>query len=268
MINTPFNYTGSKYKLLEQILPKLDYSKSNFVDLFVGGGSVYTNIIDKYENILINDIISDLVDIHKNLIFDKDNFITKVLNIIPSSTEVENYLELRDSYNIDKKPEKLYALMLSCTNNMIRFNKKFLFNQTFGKRSYNPNTELKINNFVNHIYNYKDKLTFSSISFENVELKPNTMYYIDPPYFNTEAGYNSYWSKNYEQDLYNYIISINNIGSSFMISGLIKNDGTDSEVLLKLLKDGFYYDELKCNYNKVSKVGDKNITEIIIYNYK
>jgi site-specific DNA-adenine methylase len=94
------------------------------------------------------------------------------------------------------------------------------------------------------------------------------MYYIDPPYFNTEAGYNSYWSKKYEQDLYNYIIQINNIGSSFMISGLLKNDGTDSEVLLKLIKDGFYYDELKYNYNKVSKVGDKHITEIIIYNYK
>ena len=27
-INTPLNYTGSKFKLLEQILPKLDYTKN------------------------------------------------------------------------------------------------------------------------------------------------------------------------------------------------------------------------------------------------
>ena len=49
MIETPFNYTGSKFRLLEQILPEFDYSKPYFVDLFTGGGSVYTNVLDKYD---------------------------------------------------------------------------------------------------------------------------------------------------------------------------------------------------------------------------
>ena len=148
-INTPFNYTGSKYKLLEQIIPNLDYEKSNFVDVFCGGGSIYTNCIDKYDTILANDIISDLIEIHKNIINDKDNFINKVKSIVPNNEEHEKYLELRKSYNENKTPEKLFALMLSCTNNMMRFNKSFLFNQTFGKRSFNKNTESKIDNFVN-----------------------------------------------------------------------------------------------------------------------
>src|SRR5574344_1815734 len=47
MINPPFNYTGSKFKLLDQILPLLDYNKEYFIDLFCGGGSVYTNVLDK-----------------------------------------------------------------------------------------------------------------------------------------------------------------------------------------------------------------------------
>ena len=47
MIETPFNYTGSKFKLLSQLLPVFDYSKSTFIDVFCGGGSVYTNILDK-----------------------------------------------------------------------------------------------------------------------------------------------------------------------------------------------------------------------------
>lgn len=38
LIETPFNYTGSKFKLLDKILPKLDYTKPYFVDLFCGGG--------------------------------------------------------------------------------------------------------------------------------------------------------------------------------------------------------------------------------------
>ena len=93
MINTPFNYTGSKFKLLEQILPNLDYNRKTFIDVFCGGGSVYTNIIDKYDNILVNDIIEDLIEIHKNLIFDKDNFINKVKLIIPNKDEDKKYLE-------------------------------------------------------------------------------------------------------------------------------------------------------------------------------
>ena len=31
-IETPFNYTGSKHRILDQILPLFDYSKRNFVD--------------------------------------------------------------------------------------------------------------------------------------------------------------------------------------------------------------------------------------------
>jgi site-specific DNA-adenine methylase len=65
MIQTPLNYTGSKFKLLEQILPQMDYTKSHFIDLFCGGGSVYTNVLDKYDKILANDIISDLIGMLK-----------------------------------------------------------------------------------------------------------------------------------------------------------------------------------------------------------
>ena len=53
MIETPFNYTGSKFKLLPQLLPEMDYSKNDFVDLFCGGGSVYTNVVDKYQKIIV-----------------------------------------------------------------------------------------------------------------------------------------------------------------------------------------------------------------------
>ena len=267
MINTPFNYTGSKLNLLDQILPKFDYDKQNFIDVFCGGGSVYVNCIDKYDSILINDIIGDLIEIHRNIIFDDYRFINDVQKIIPTSNESEKYLILREDYNKNKSPEKLFALMLSCTNNMMRFNKRFLFNQTFGKRSFNKNTQIKIDGFVKHISPFKEKIKFSSVSFDMLNILPNTMYYIDPPYFNTEAGYNSYWSKKSEELLYDFIIKINNIGSSFMISGIIKDDGCDSNVLLRLLSDGFNSDILNFNYNKVSRSGNKEIKEIIIYNY-
>jgi site-specific DNA-adenine methylase len=88
MIETPFNYTGSKYKLLDQILPHFNYNKSNFVDVFCGGGSVYTNVLDKYEKIIINDIISDLIGIHCGLMVD-DNIIELTKGLCPGKENPE-----------------------------------------------------------------------------------------------------------------------------------------------------------------------------------
>jgi DNA adenine methylase len=96
MINTPFNYTGNKYKILSQILPLFDYNKDYFIDLFCGGGSVYTNVASKYKKVMINDVISDLVLIHKNLIQNPDEFIEKVKEVIvKSKDDLDYYLELR-----------------------------------------------------------------------------------------------------------------------------------------------------------------------------
>ena len=74
------NYTGSKFKLLEQILPECDYTKPYFVDLFCGGGSIYTNVADKYDKLIANDVIKDLVGIHQSLL-DGDSIIEETKSI-------------------------------------------------------------------------------------------------------------------------------------------------------------------------------------------
>src|SRR5574344_859939 len=135
-IDSVMNYTGSKYKLLDQILPNFDYSKPYFIDMFTGGGSIYLNILDKYECILINDIISDLIGIHRGLIIN-NGIIEETMNLCPNKGDSEEFNKLRTSYNLDPTPAKLWALILSSTNNMMRFNKKFKYNQTYGHRGWN-----------------------------------------------------------------------------------------------------------------------------------
>lgn len=93
------------------------------------------------------------------------------------------------------------------------------------------------------------------------------MVYIDPPYMNTEAGYNNYWSKELESKLYEYIRQIDKSGNSFMLSGVITHDGIENENIIKLSKD-FNLTELDYNYNKVSRNKiNKKTQEIIITNY-
>jgi DNA adenine methylase Dam len=280
-IEPPFNFTGSKYKLLNQIIPKFDYKQKNFIDLFAGGGSVWTNVIDKYDKIIANDIIEDLINIQKELIT-SDTIINDTINYCVKKDDKDGYNELRNNYNTNKTPSKLWALMLCCTNNMLRFNKKFNFNQTFGKRTYNINTEKKIKKYTEHIRQYKNKILFTSKSFNNIKIHKNTFYYIDPPYgfiLNdngeignkqiSEAGYNNYYNKIDDINLYKYIHELNDNGATFMISGVLEHNDKISWILTKLINDGFYFEELDMNYNKVSKLkNDKKTKEIIITNYK
>lgn len=279
MIETPFNYTGSKFKLLPQILPEMDYSKKYFVDLFSGGGSVYTNVLDKYYKILVNDIIKELIDIHRNILL-SDDIINKTMDKCPNKESKEEFLYLRKEFNSNKTPEGLWALMLSCTNNLMRFNKKGEFNQTWGKRTWNSNTDKKVDVFKNHIRKYKNKINFLSTHFKNIKINKPSMVYIDPPYGYietdgkiqnkqiSEAGYNSYYYQSDDITLYEYIKELDGNGSSFMISGVLEHGNNVSWILNNLIKDGFKYKILDFDYNKVSrKKSDKNTKEVIITNY-
>jgi DNA adenine methylase Dam len=266
-IQTPFNYTGSKFKLLEQIIPEMDYTKPGFVDLFCGGGSVYTNVLDKYSKVLANDIIYDLIGIHEEIL-NSDDIIERTKLICPGKDNKDGFLWLRKDYNDNKDSAKLWALMLSSTNNMMRFNRKFLYNQTYGNRGWNKNTDKKVDEFKEHIRKYKDRIKYTSSRFSDINIDSSKiMYYLDPPYSNTEAGYNAYWNKGDDTKLYEYIKNIDKCGSSFMLSGSLKHDGKDSPLLNDLINDKFKVKTLDYNYNKVSRKGNKETEEIIITNY-
>lgn len=280
-IETPFNFTGSKFKILDQILPLFDYNKKIFVDLFAGGGSVYSNVLDKYEKILVNDIIKDLVLIQKKLIL-TDGVIDKVKKLCVDKDDKDGYIELRKDYNTNPTPEKLWALMLCCTNNMLRFNQKFEFNQTFGRRTFNRNTEKKVNNFIEYVRPHKDKLMFTHKRFLDIPIVMKSFYYIDPPYgyiMNedgsmgnkqiSEAGYNAYYKKSDDVELYNYVRRINDVGATFLMSGVLEHDGKKSWILHKLIQDGFNYSFIDLDYGKVSrKKNDKGTKEIVLFNYR
>jgi DNA adenine methylase Dam len=278
-VNPALNFTGSKFKLLPQLLPQMDYTKKYFVDLFCGSFVVGSNVVDKFEKVLANDIIEDLVEIHNNIINNSDKFILDVKSLVVSNDDQDGFNKLRESYNKDKSPEKLYALLLCSTNNMLRFSQTFKYNQTFGKRTFNSSTEKKLEEYIKHIQPHKDKIIFTSKSFNDIKLKKPSMVYIDPPYgyiLNnneignkqiSEAGYNAFYKKEDDIKLFNYILDLNKNGHSFMVSGLLEHDDKVSWLMTKLVESGFNYKELDFDYNKVSRKGDKNSTELIITNF-
>lgn len=279
-INTALNFTGSKFKLLDQILSEMDYTKKYFVDLFAGSFVVGSNVVDKYDKVLGNDIIKDLIGIHKSIIYNSEEFISKVKSLAVSKEDQDGFNKLREEYNKNNSPEGLYALLLCSTNNMLRYNQSFKYNQTFGKRSFSDSTQKKLDEYIKYITPYKNKILFSSKHFSEIRITKPSMIYIDPPYGRiqdengnitnkqiSEAGYNVFWKKEDDIKLYNYILNLNNQKHSFMISGLLEHDGNQSWIMNKLIKDGFKYKELNFDYNGVSRKGKKESKELIILNY-
>ena len=280
-IDSVMNYTGSKFKLLDQILPLFDYTKLYFVDVFTGGGSIYTNVSDKYQKIIVNDIISDLIGIHQNLILG-DDIIQLTKELCPGKDNAPEFAKLRESYNQEPSPEKLWALMLSSTNNMMRFNQKFKYNQTYGNRGWNSNTDKKVELFINHIRQFSEKIKFTSKPFYELPVSSDKiMFYCDPPYGYvktesggigrkqiSEAGYNAFWKTDDDIKLFEFLLEIDRMGSSFMISGVLNHGGKTSWILDKLISNGYFVKNLEFHYNKVSRSGDKETNEIIITNYK
>ena len=62
------NYVGTKFNYLsiyKNLLSKLT-SIDTYIEPFVGGGSLYFNLSDKYDNIIINDKNDDLITIYKS----------------------------------------------------------------------------------------------------------------------------------------------------------------------------------------------------------
>lgn len=258
-VNSPFNYTGNKYKLLDQLLPEFDFTKKKFIDLFCGSFVVSANVLDKFD-----EIIED----------------TK--SVCPNKDSEEGYSILRESFNREKTPEKLWALMLSCTNNMLRFNQKIEFNQTWGKRTWNSSTDEKVENWKTHIRKHKDKISLVYGNFNDLKIdNENSFVYADPPYSYirnidgsmgnkqiSEAGYNAFWKKQDDINLLNYLIKHDEMGGTFAISGVIKHKGSECWILNELVDRGFNYKELNFNYNKVSrKDSNEDTIEIIVKNF-
>jgi len=249
MIESPINYMGSKYKLLDRLIPLFPKDKSVFYDMFTGGGSVYMNVAHLYDTVYANDILVDLRDIHERLRADAGTLVEYARHFsMPTKESQERYLRLREEYNLCGGGDRLLALIWSCNSNMMRFNNDFKFNQTWGKRCFNSNTQKKINMYKTMDYS---NVKFTSLPFCDIGIQEDSFVYLDPPYSNTQAGYNAFWSDKNEKKLIvmlDYLIE-NDI--SFGISGVL--NGKENKVYnflkTKDLRVHFFEDL----YQKISK---------------
>ncbi len=300
-VKSPLNYTGGKYKILDQIMPMFPHELDLFVDLFSGGSNVGVNV--KAKRIICVDKQKEIIRVMNLFKKYEDGFIINKLENIIDKYELSNsllngyeqynctsdkglgsynknkYIKLRNDYNSIRydstdKDFLFLTLVIYGFNNQIRFNSNGLFNMPVGKRDFNNSLRKKLKNFITKLKTQNIEFINSDFREFAIETTDNTLVYCDPPYFLGTASYNENggWTEKDERDLLNYLTVLDEQGIKFALSNVIEHKGNKHNLLSDWIKEHNYkihyincdYDN--SNYHKKRNDNSKTI-EVLITNY-
>lgn len=294
---SPLFYVGDKYKLVSEIKSHFPSNIRQFIEPFVGGGSVYLNVdANKY---LLNDINQYVIGLHKMLLSyvnrENDFFsaVERIINKYGLSYSVKEdrvpielkqkfvktyfakfnrdaYSALRADYNEGACSDflLLYVLLVYGFNRMIRFNNKGEFNLPVGNVDFNQNTvDALTSYFAANIH--KDTKWYSQ-DFEfflnNLNLNDQDFVYLDPPYLITFSEYNKLWNEETEHRLLRNLDDLNNRGVPFAISNVTHYKGRRNDIFLEWSKS-YTTHSIKSNYISFHDNTIKKFSEVLVTNY-
>lgn len=271
VIKSPLNYTGSKDKIVPEIVKTLPKKINNFIDAMGGAFNVGVNIY-ALNSVVYNEFLPHVYGIISMLIKnDKSKTIRNIEEIIEKfnlkSGDKESYYKLRNEYNKSKDILTLFVLQMFCFQNQMRFNNSLNFNTPVGNCAYNETIKDRIIKFNSRTK--KTKLiqnSYDKINFEDYD--KDTVFYFDPPYFITNATYNDGkrgfvgWDGDEETKLLDYIDNLNKKDYKFILSNVIYHEDKVNHILLEWVKTHCF------NIKTINNVGSKNKrNEVLIFNY-
>jgi len=298
-VKSCLNYTGGKYKLLNQLFSLFPENIHNFVDLFCGGANVLINMeatgtmtgIDNQKEVIrLYETLKtyserEILDLIYSIISEFQLSETRKFGYsyygCDSSSGVGAYnklpfLKLRDTYNSRTENNCyydtiFYLLTVYGFNNQIRFNKNMKFNIPVGKRDFNEKIEQNLLQFMRRI---KEKnVNFICSDFRNIDyqLTDGDFLYADPPYLISTASYNEQggWTEQDERDLLNFLDDLDRRNVKFALSNVTIHKGKENTILIDWSKKYHchYLDYDYNNSNYQSNARMNQTQEVLITNY-
>ena len=259
---------------LKQLMPK---KIEQYIEPFVGGGSSFLN--SKGTSYMLNDIDSYVVELHRQIgsytgkseeLFDAlfeiidfyglscsyrgicvpEDMKKKYVKTYYSKYNKDAYIRMRKDFNANKNDFlRLYLLLIYGFNHMIRFNGKGDFNLPVGNVDFNNNVYQALNNYLDFVGEHEiEFFNMDYISFlEKIRFDKNSYVFLDPPYLISMSEYNKLWNDKKEDELCEYLDSLNDRGIKFGITNLITHKGKVNQRFLEWSKKYCAYD-VKSNY--------------------
>jgi DNA adenine methylase len=202
-----FIWAGGKTKVLKHYAPLLPPSSSftNYYEPFFGGGAVFVYVMNTYkpQNVVINDINSDIISIYRCIKENYDEFIERLDDLesqyipLDKADRKKLYFDVRHQHAYDyeswSKPFEsatLYFLMKTGFNGIYQLNQNT--NGRYG-------TPAGLLNQKDTVYDRQVMLWWKN-ALQNVTIKsedwstavnddPNGFFFFDPPYRDSFADY-------------------------------------------------------------------------------
>ena len=296
-LRSPFFYVGDKYKIMPQIIHFFPSNIDTYYGPFLGGGSsaLYVNA-KKY---ILNDNDKSVINLHeylssyankKDKLFEilfttikeyklscsylgidvPEDLKRRYVKTYYSKFNKQNYLQLRDSFNMDHDLSKLYLLLIYGFNHMIRFNKEGIFNLPVGNVDFNKNVYQALLFYLE--FAATKEISFSNQDYvdfvKSINFRKGDFIYLDPPYLISNSEYNKKWTLNDEQNLYDLIEHLDEKGVFFGLSNLLEHKGCSNDLLKKRMAKYKTYD-IKSNYiSRFDNSIKKDSKEVYITNYE
>ncbi len=294
---SPLFYVGDKYKLVNEIKTHFPTNIRQFIEPFVGGGSVYLNVEAKEYH--LNDINEYVIGLHRLLLSylgREDEFFSAVERIINKyglsysfkEDRVPNELKLqfvktyyakfnKDAYSSLRKDYNnghctdfllLYILLIYGFNRMIRFNSKGDFNLPVGNVDFNQNTVDALTSYF--ALNTHKSTNWYSQDFEsflnNLSLNGQDFVYLDPPYLITFSEYNKLWNEETENRLLRTLDKLSSGGIRFAISNVTQYKGKTNDIFIEWSAN-YMTHSIKSNYISFHDNTIKNFNEVLVTNF-
>jgi len=286
----PFlKWAGGKGQILTEIGRRLPQGLETgeidtYVEPFVGGGAVFFNLVQRYENIkrfYLFDINNDLVNCYNAIKNNVESLIDELRQIedeflpLKKTARKDFYYRIRDEFNSDRHTAKLIFLNKTCFNGLYRVNRKDEFNVPFGDYK---NPKICDAENLENVSQVLQKAEIICGDFERSDkyINDKTFVYFDPPYrpLSPTASFTSYSKDDFNEDeqirLARFCRQINGKGARFLLSN---SDPKNEDP-----KDHFFEDHYKKFRFDIDRVkatrainckasGRGQINELLITNY-
>ena len=292
-LKSPLNYMGGKFSIIKELKENFPDNINNFYDIFAGGlnvginsesNKVFANDKHKYLVEVLNYIKVTptrkiIINIHKHIRKYKlsdtakngyEHYATNSSKGL-ASVNKESFMLLRKDFNKQKETSLLLTIVIFSFNNIMRFNGSDEFNAPVGKRDFNNNIRANLIAFSERLKDIVIEIKNSSfLELKNKKFKKDDFVFIDPPYFATNAVYNSkHWTIEDEKSLYAFIESLDRKNVKFMLTNATHGSRGENKELLEFInKNDFDIITTKNKFSN-SSYNRKKIpsVEVIIKNY-
>lgn len=215
ILRTPISYYGGKQKLVSTILPIIPPHKM-YCEIFVGGAAVFFSKPASHIEVL-NDTNKELINFYRQL---QNNFIEleKMINVTLHSRSLHD-----DAWVVYNKPhlfnevKRAWAVWVLSVQSF-----SAMLDGSWGYDKTDNTTTKKISNKRREFtHEYAERM--QNVQLESADAlyiissrdTPETFFYCDPPYFNSDMGHYDGYS---EQDFENLLIALANVKGKFLLS--------------------------------------------------